>query len=478
MPKGDSKKQSSKKKRMNQQDDGIDEKNIVAEKRKHTKRPPPDDFIEDDGDIDDKIIFDISDLFSRNFASQQPEETENERYLNSLGRNKRRKLEKEEKKIIEMNRSTVPIRYKILESNLPEKTKAVVMQKVDQFENSHSGASGYHKLKNYMDKLLRIPFGKYHSIPVKKTDESVKISGYLNNLKSSLDECIYGQDSAKIRIMEIVAKWISNPNATGNIIGLCGPPGVGKTTLIKKGLSKAISIPFAFMPLGGCTNSSILEGHDYTYEGSKNGKLVDILIEQQCMNPIVFFDELDKLGETPAGREIAGVLTHLTDSTQNDSVSDRYFSDIEFDFSKCLFIFSFNDERMINPILRDRITVIEMKGFSRKEKVEIAKNFTTPKVAQNIGLDIVDYLIYDDVYQYIIDNYCAEEKGIRKLEKCIETLLMKVNLYRLTKDPKYIENIESKGHTTVVTKPMASKILNKFFNISDGANMMIQMMYN
>ena len=119
-----------------------------------------------------------------------------------------------------------------------------------------------------------------------------------------------------------------------------------------------------------------------------------------------------------------------------------------------------------------------MKGFNRKEKVEIAKNFTTPKVAQNIGLDIVYYLIYDDVYQYIVDNYCAEEKGIRKLEKCIETLLMKVNLYRLTKDPKYIENIESKGHTTVVTKPMASKILNKFFNMSDGANMMIQMMYN
>ena len=478
MPKDDGKKQSSKKKRMNH-DDGIDEKNIVTEKRKHNKRPPPDDFIDDDGDeLDDKIIFDITDLFSKNFVQPQQEESENQKYLNSLSRTKRRKLEKEERKILDLNRSTIPIRYKILESNLPEKTKAVVMQKVEQFENSHQGASGYHKLKTYMDKLLRIPFGKYHNIPVKKTDEPVKISGYLNNLKSSLDECIYGQDSAKIRIMEIVAKWISNPNAYGNIIGLCGPPGVGKTTLIKKGLSKAINIPFAFMPLGGCNNSSILEGHDYTYEGSKNGKLVDILIEQQCMNPIIFFDELDKLGETPMGREISGVLTHLTDSTQNDSVNDRYFSDIEFDFSKCLFIFSFNDKNMINPILRDRITIIEMKGFNRKEKVEIAKNFTTPKVAKNIGLDIVDYLIYDDVYQYIIDNYCAEEKGIRKLEKCIETLLMKVNLYRLTKDPKYIENIESKGHTTVVTKQMASKILNKFFNVSDGANLMIQMMYN
>ena len=477
MPKDGSKKSSRRKHKMSKEDmDGIDKKNILPDKfrndRKRKYDPPPDD---DDDENDDHVIISIADLFSG--MGHQEEESENEKYLNTLSKSKRRRLQNEEKRIGNMNKCTIPIRYKILGSNLPPKTKAVVMQKVEHFENSHQGASGYHKLKQYMDRLLRIPFGKYHDIPVSIKDDSSKISNYLINLKKSLDTSIYGQDIAKVRIMEIVAKWITNPKSKGNIIGLCGPPGIGKTTLIKQGLSKAINMPFSFMALGGCHSSSVMEGHDYTYEGSKNGKLVDILIEQQCMNPIIFFDELDKLSETQAGKEITGVLTHLTDTTQNDSITDRYFADIEFDFSKCLFIFSFNDERLINPILKDRITVINMKGFNRKEKMEIAKNFTLPKVASNIGIDINSFKISDEIYEYIIDNYCADEQGIRKLEKCIETLLMKINLYKLTDVKDFIENIEC-SFPINVSKKMASKILNRFFGISDGASQMIEMMYS
>jgi ATP-dependent Lon protease len=194
------------------------------------------------------------------------------------------------------------------------------------------------------------------------------------------------------------------------------------------------------------------------------------------MNPIIFFDELDKLSDTSAGKEISGVLTHLTDTSQNDSVTDRYFADIEFDFSKCLFIFSFNDERLINPILRDRITVINMKGFSRKEKLEIAKNFTLPKIAKNVGIDETTFTISDEVYEFIIDNYCSDEQGIRKLEKCIETLLMKLNLYKLTGVKDFIENVEC-SFPIEISKNMASKILNRFFNINDGAAQLIAMMY-
>lgn len=482
MPKDDSKSKSKKRKQKEKEDmDGIDEKNILPDKfRKDRKRkyaPPPSEDEDDDEleGMEDPFIINITNLLN-GMAAQEEEETENEKYLKTLPRSKRRRLRKEEKKIEKINNCTTPIRYKILDSDLPEKTKAIVMQKVVQYENSHQGASGYHKLKQYMDRLLRIPFGKYHTLPVSMKDEPSKISKYLINLKKSLDESIYAQDMAKIRIMEVVAKWITNPKSKGNIIGLCGPPGIGKTTLIKKGLSKAINMPFAFMALGGCHSSATLEGHDYTYEGSKNGRLVDILIEQQCMNPIIFFDELDKLSETSVGREITGVLTHLTDSTQNDTITDRYFADIEFDFSKCLFIFSFNDERMINPILKDRITVINMKGFNRKEKKEIAKNFTLKKVAENIGIDLDSFEISDDVYEHIIDNYCSEEKGIRKLEKCIETLLMKLNLFKLTGVKDYIENVEC-SFPINVTKKMATKILNRFFGIDDGAAQMIAMMY-
>ena len=477
MPKDDDKKNSSKRRKSIEDDmDGIDEKNILPNNTKRTSRKRKQQPPSDDEDDDDVIVLEIADLLS-GMKYPQKEESENEKYLKTLSKKRRRTLEKEEKKIMNYNQCTIPLRYKILGSDLPKKTKAVVMQKVEQFESSYAGASGYHKLKTYMDTLLKIPFGKYRELPVKRTDEVKKIANYLMNLKDSLDKSIYGQNNAKLRIMEIVAKWITNPDTKGNIIGLCGPPGVGKTTLIKQGLSDAINMPFSFIGLGGCGGSSFLDGHDYTYEGSKNGKLVDILIENKCMNPIIFFDELDKVSDTNYGREIIGTLTHLTDTTQNDSITDKYFSDIKFDFSKCLIIFSFNDEKLINPILRDRITIINVSGFKRKEKLEIAKRFSTPKIAKNIGLEPDSFVIPDDVYESIIDSYCSEEQGIRKLEKCIETLLMKINLYRLTGMKEYLENEEIDEKTTI-SKNMATKILNRFFNLSDGANQMIAMMYS
>ena len=157
---------------------------------------------------------------------------------------------------------------------------------------------------------------------------------------------------------------------------------------------------------------------------------------------------------------------------------DRYFADIEFDFSKCLFIFSFNDEKLLNPILKDRITIINMKGFTRKEKVNIATKFSIPKLVKEIGLEENSFVIEEKVLEYIIDNYCSSEQGIRKLEKCLETILMKVNIYRLTRDKMYLDGLEIDEDVVRLTNNVVSKILNKFFNLSEGANMMLQMMYN
>ena len=429
------------------------------------------------------MMLDIADLIPLMYQGITSEDnkknvTENEKYLRSINKHKRRKIEEEEEKIRKLNHTTVPIRYKILESSLPPEVKAVVMRKVEQYEDSDSDSSGYHKLKVYMDKLLRVPFGVYYDLPVKLDDNLSNVSAYINNIQTCLNTCIYGQVGAKTRLLEVAAKWITNPISKGNIIGLYGPAGVGKTTLIKKGLCKALDAPFAFVPLGGCSNASILEGHDYTYEGSKNGKLVDILIEQKCMNPIIFFDELDKLGEI-AGREISGVLTHLTDHTQNDTISDRYFSDFSFDFSKCLFIFSFNDITKINPILRDRISVIEMKGFSRSEKCHIAEHFSIPKYVKEIGLDGVSFKFKDKVIEYIVDTYCSNEQGIRKLEQCVEAILMKINIYRLTNDKTYIDGAEISPEGVIgIGRQTVSHVLNKIFNMDHGSKLMMQMMYN
>jgi hypothetical protein len=205
------------------------------------------------------------------------------------------------------------------------------------------------------------------------------------------------------------------------------------TSLVKEGISKILNRPFAFIALGGATDSSFLEGHGYTYEGSTWGKIVQILIDSKCMNPVIYFDELDKISDTPRGEEIAGILTHLTDTTQNSQFHDKYFAEINFDLSKCLFIFSYNDESKVNPILKDRMYRIKTKGYSSKEKTVIANNYLLPKIREQVKFNDNDIIIPDDVLNYINETHCQKEDGVRNMKRCLEIIYTKLNLYRLMK---------------------------------------------
>ena len=205
------------------------------------------------------------------------------------------------------------------------------------------------------------------------------------------------------------------------------------TSLVKEGISKILNREFAFIPLGGATDSSYLEGHSYTYEGSTWGKIVDILIRSKSMNPVIYFDELDKISETPKGEEIIGILTHLTDTTQNSQFHDKYFAEIDFDLSKCLFIFSYNDPLKVNPILLDRMYKIKTTGYQVKDKIVIAKNYLIPKIRYEVNFKEGDIIIPDATLNYIIDNYTEKEDGVRNLKRCIEIIYKKLNLYRLVK---------------------------------------------
>ena len=205
------------------------------------------------------------------------------------------------------------------------------------------------------------------------------------------------------------------------------------TSLVKEGISKILNREFAFIPLGGATDSSYLEGHSYTYEGSTWGKIVDILIRSKSMNPVIYFDELDKISETPKGEEIIGILTHLTDTSQNSQFHDKYFAEIDFDLSKCLFIFSYNDPLKVNPILMDRMYKIKTSSYLVKEKIVIANQYLIPKIRYEVNFKEGDIVIPDTTLNYIIENYTDKESGVRNLKRCIEIIYKKLNLYRLVK---------------------------------------------
>ena len=231
------------------------------------------------------------------------------------------------------------------------------------------------------------------------------------------------------------------------------------TSLVKEGISKILNREFAFIPLGGATDSSYLEGHSYTYEGSTWGKIVDILIRSKSMNPVIYFDELDKISETPKGEEIIGILTHLTDTTQNSQFHDKYFAEIDFDLSKCLFIFSYNDPLKVNPILLDRMYKIKTTGYQVKDKIVIAKQYLIPKIRYEVNFNEGDIIIPDTTLNYIIENYTDKEDGVRNLKRCIEIVYKKLNLYRLVKPGT---TLFEKENTLVVEFPftVTSDVIN------------------
>jgi ATP-dependent Lon protease len=233
----------------------------------------------------------------------------------------------------------------------------------------------------------------------------------------------------------MIGQWMTNPASMGTSIAIKGPPGTGKTSIVKDGISKILGREFAFIALGGAGDASFLEGHSYTYEGSTWGKIIQIIIDSKCMNPVIYFDELDKLSESSRGVEIASILTHLTDTTQNSEFHDKYFSEMSFDLSKCLFIFSYNDESKVNPILKDRMYRIQTKGYSAKEKITIAKNYMLPKIREQVNFDEGMIVIPDDTLEYIITKqaFTKNEEGVRNLKRCLEIIHTKLNLFRLIK---------------------------------------------
>ena len=368
-------------------------------------------------------------------------------FKTKMSHNEQRQVLKEMKRINQYINIDKPYRISLLTSTIPPQFKAIALQKLNVLKTMEPGDPEYYKLKHWVDAFMRIPFNKYKSLEITLDAGKEKCQEYMLSAKNTLDMCAYGLNDAKMQIMQMMGQWISNPNSMGTAIAIKGPMGTGKTTLVKEGISKIMNREFAFIALGGNSDASFLEGHSYTYEGSNWGKIVQILMECKSMNPIIYFDELDKVSDTPKGEEIIGILTHLTDTSQNSEYHDKYFSDISFDLSKCLFIFSYNDESKVNPILRDRMYRIQTKGYDMKEKMIIAKDYLMPKIREQVNMTAEEVIIPDETLQYIISNEALtfKEDGVRNLKRCLEIIHTKLNLYRLVdSDNKMFEEMKMK----------------------------------
>jgi ATP-dependent Lon protease len=424
------------------------------------------------------ILFDVLKSKDKKGISNEIYQSLNH-HLRILLDNAKTMVQDAEANLGKISASDLPYERRINLMKTDEDTKVKAIEKLKSMK---SNMQGDNKAQAWLDGLLKIPFGIYKENPIlnfkdkfvekinllekQNLRSEFEIDRYINNLKNSseinndsikdlikkwddyqadkinylnevrtnLDKAVYGHKEAKLQLERLFAQWI-NGKSKGAILGLHGPPGTGKTSLAKNGLSKClkdednISRPFAFLPIGGSVNGSTLVGHNYTYVGSTWGRIADILMTSKCMNPIIFIDEVDKISTTEHGRELVSILTHLTDLTQNDEFEDKYFSGVKLDVSKALIVMSFNDVNLLDPILRDRITIIETNPLSLPEKIIIIKNYMLPEILEEVGFNSNEIIFNDDLIKEIIETY-TNEAGVRKIKEKITEIIRDINLKR------------------------------------------------
>ncbi len=358
------------------------------------------------------------------------------------------------------NDSGVNLMLKILTLKLPADVQAMILAKYNSLQNLDTSSNEYFKLRAWLDKVVSIPFGTCKDIPVRLEDGAEKCAEFMKSAKKCLDDAVYGQDESKLQVMQFISTKIANPEHRGLSLLLIGPPGIGKTSLIKNGIAKALGWPFQFISLGGDSDASTYTGHQLVYESSHCGKIVNSLIASKSMSTVLMFDEVDKISQTPKGEEVMNLLIHLTDPVQNGDFEDKYLAGVPIDLSKVMFVFSANDINKIDKVLLDRMMVIDLKGYDLKQKTSIAEQYILPSALKEVNL-AERISISKDILTNIIEDYASEEKGVRELKRCVEQITQKINMLRMYNSPELPFHIKDFTLPFIVKKEHIKLFLKK-----------------
>jgi len=305
------------------------------------------------------------------------------------------------------------LRERLEKADLPDDVRKEATRELKRMEQLPQSAPDYHVIRTYLEYVLELPWRK-------SSEEKLD----LVEARKILDEDHYGLDDIKERILESLAVVKLRPDSKSPILLFVGPPGVGKTSL-GRSIARALGREFDRMSLGGMRDEAELRGHRRTYIGAMPGRIIQSLRRVGVNNPVLMLDEIDKLGNDFRG-DPASALLEILDPAQNNTFRDNYL-DLPFDLSKVFFIATANQLSPIPMPLRDRMEIIQLAGYSDREKLEIAKQYLIPRQIKETGLTPEQLEIRDDAVNLLTTRY-TREAGVRQLERSIGNIARKVAL--------------------------------------------------
>lgn len=353
---------------------------------------------------------------------------------------------------------------KIDELKIDNKIRASIRRELRRLETTMETSPEYGNIRSYLDFITTLPWNK-----------SSKEERDIKKIDSHLNELHYGLEKSKARIEEYISLRTKNKKVHSPVLCLVGPPGVGKTTFARE-LASSIGREFVKVSVGGLNDSSELIGHRRTYIGAGPGKIMEGIHKCGVNNPVILIDEVDKMVKDFKS-DPSSILLEILDQNQNKEFIDNYVQE-PFDLSNVIFILTANDESKIPRALYDRLEVIEIASYTLFDKIEIAKNYTLPRLGKEYGFDYKLIKFTDDVIKKIVLEY-TRESGVRDLERKISTIIRKILIGGLEKNitiklndlekflgtDKYIQTSNSYDTWGVVNVPACTSLGGCILNV-------------
>jgi ATP-dependent Lon protease len=314
-------------------------------------------------------------------------------------------------------------RESIYKAKLPKEVEEKLLKEVTHLEKQHFGSAEASVLRNYLDLCLELPW-------TQKTKERINV----DSARKVLDADHYGLEKVKERILEFLAVKQLAPELKGEILCLVGPPGVGKTS-IATSVARAMNRKFSRISLGGVHDEAEIRGHRKTYVGAMPGRIINAVKQAGSKNPLILFDEIDKMGTDHRG-DPASALLEVLDAQQNSTFRD-HFIELPFDLSEVLFVTTANKLDTIPRPLLDRMEIIELSSYTDEEKLKIAKNHLLPKQLKRHGFTKRQLQLTDDAIREIIVSY-TRESGVRILERELAAICRKAAMKMVSQEAKTI----------------------------------------